>query len=97
MSDLWQAWHEWSSAVIAAPLLQELEGAAAAAHISVIRYVAELLEADMASRRLPKVQFAPKGARPPVLQLPEDPSENPATNESDDSFPYPAETYHAEV
>ena len=38
----WRAWQEWSSAVIAAPLLEELELAAAESHLLLPRFVAEV-------------------------------------------------------
>ena len=49
-----QAFLRWSRRLIAAPLLQELQQAAAEAELPLPRYVAQLLEADMAARRLPR-------------------------------------------
>ncbi len=49
-----QAFRVWSAAAISEPLRLELEQAAAASALSIERFVAELLEADMAARRLPR-------------------------------------------
>lgn len=90
------AWREWSSATIPVPLLEELERAAQEAHISLPRFVVEVLECHAASRRLGRVvPVAPHGARVPVMPAPEDPATSPA--EAEEAFPYPAETYHAEA
>ena len=61
------AWREWSSALIPAPLLQELETAAGESHMTLPRFVAELLECHAAARRLTKVESLEHspGARPP--------------------------------
>ncbi len=49
-----QAFRVWSAAAISEPLRLELEQAAAQSELSIERFVAELIESDMASRRLPR-------------------------------------------
>ncbi len=49
-----EAFRVWSRAAISEPLRLELEQAAAESELSIERFVAELIESDMAARRLPR-------------------------------------------
>ncbi len=49
-----RAFRDWSAAAISEPLRLELEQAAAQSELSIERFVAELIESDMAARRLPR-------------------------------------------
>jgi hypothetical protein len=69
---------------LAAPLLEELEVAAAAAKLTLPAYVAEVLECHAASRRLPKIQ---SGGKPLGVLLRE------SSGEDKVAFPWPADTY----
>jgi hypothetical protein len=88
---LQRAWTEWSSELIPAPLLHELEAAANEVCLSTPRLAAEVLECYCASRRLPRV---PPGKVPDPAYV----RRAGGDGESEDhDFPFPAETFRVQL